>query len=394
MQRVATVLALLVLLAGCAAPEHASRSLAPPQPRTVPELPAGSEPPGWPRACADVFDPDRLPTYSLEIAPDVLKTLEREHQTGHEHWYPAVFRFEAEPPREVMVRNRGNNSSCGTKMQLAIDFHRDDAGARFHGLRRVNLDHGDCKVLNERLALSVFHDAGIVAPCANSARLVINGGYYGLFTNLEPLDKEFLQRNFEEDEGNLWKSGSEQKTNESEGPGPTRIEDWRNPADLAELEEVADLEQVIAAWAVEAALPAEDNYWLHAWNYYVYEHPERGFVFVPVDLDQGTPRNTTTALDPLTAWHRVPELVLADPDHRARYIAALARARDAMHPDVIDARIVRWWEQIRMSAADDPFLDYEPGDAPSQSMRDAFRTRWQVLGERIACAEDPSACGP
>ena len=44
---------------------------------------------------------------------------------------------------------------------------------------------------------------------ANNAKVTVNGQYYGVYTNVERLDKEYLQRNFIEDDGNLYQGGAE-----------------------------------------------------------------------------------------------------------------------------------------------------------------------------------------
>ena len=103
------------------------------------------------------------------------------------------------------------------KMQFVLAFNEIDPDGRFMGVRKAELDmpRTDQTFLRHRAGLYAMRAAGVPAQCANNARLYINGEYYGLYTHVERLDKEFLQRNFgDDDDGDLWKSGRIIKTNE------------------------------------------------------------------------------------------------------------------------------------------------------------------------------------
>ncbi len=347
-------------------PEPSSGVTRPPEPIT------------YPRPCTDLYAEDLLPTFELDLAEADWAALKQDRAQGEEPWYPVTFRYGAES-LPAMVRLRGNNSDCGDKVQVAISFNQVDRKARFHGLRRLNLDHGGCHTMEERLALSFARDLGLPAACANHARLVVNGKYYGLFTNIEHVNKDFLQRQFgEEDEGNLYKSGNKLRTHEEEA-NLADLEAYREARELDSLERLVDLEEAVLAWALEVVLPAPDNYWLHGWNYYVYSHPTRGFTFIPTDLDQALPGNsagvTTDFTWPSQLQHPA-DVVLADPGWRERYEAALDRAARAWDPDVFDARLDRWFAQVRAASADDPFDTITERDIArlERDLRD--RGRW------------------
>ena len=105
-----------------------------------------------------------------------------------------------------MIRLKGQSSWAEViqagdnppKMQFVISFNEVDTNARFHGLRKVELDMPriDPSYLRQRVALAYLRALGVPAQCANSGRLTINGAYYGLYTNIERPDVEFVQRVF------------------------------------------------------------------------------------------------------------------------------------------------------------------------------------------------------
>lgn len=332
--------------------------------------------PRAPLACADVHAEDALPTFEIEISEAGWAALQQDALEGEEVYYPAAFRFRDEVFPDAMIRLRGGNSRCGDKLQFAISFNQLDPARRFHGLRRLDLDHGGCRMLHERLAMAYLRDLGVPAPCVNNARLVVNGRYYGLFVNLEHVNKDFLERNFGEegDGGNLYKRGELLRTNEQLADY-SGLEAYRAAPDVATLAALADLDESILEWAGEAVLPVHDNYWSDGWNYYLYDHPTRGFLFIPNDIDM--PWTTLASQPILPDTLQYPAgMVLADPVWRARFDDAVRRAIAAYDVPVFDARIDRWWAQIATAAAEDPHVVYTKGDAEELRWRVHVRSEW------------------
>lgn len=357
-----------------------SLSLDQPAPWLPQNEPAPSPTPiSFPRPCHEIYDPDLLPTFSLDIEASELQALNDERPLGIENQHPATFRYEGEV-HSVMVRNRGQMTDCGEKLELAISFNLPDPEHRFRGLRRINLDHGNCHVLRERLAFDFAREqVGLKAKCVNNARLEINGEYYGLYSNIEHINKDFLKRNFDDPDGNLYK-GSHKKTHEDD-PDTSDWEELRNVASVEEFEALMDLNEAVKFLAMEAVLPARDNYWCCDRNVYLYHHPTDGWFFLPHDYDYSFP-SAGSELDPvLPARHEHVALVLDDPEWQQRYKEAVAEASAAYDPDGFDARIDRWWAQVKSSALQDPFLleerfqDLDEGEDPFVKEREWLRTR-------------------
>lgn len=348
----------------------------------LPTPTASPTPAGHPRPCNAIYDPDLLPTFELEIAPGDWQALKDDFSAGREEWHPAVFRYDGETVTDVMVRNRGNTSSCGDRMQFAIAFHKVDPDKRFRGLRRINLDHGSCRVLYERISMEFARERmGLAAPCANNALLVVNGTRYGLFANLEHQDREYLERNFALPDGNLYKAGKEKKTNEHD-PDTSDLDalwDAKTPDEIARL---VDLDQAIRMWAMEAVLPAADNYWYFGRNYLLYNHPERGFLFLPNDYDHGLPLGWNWDWEPLPARSTIAERVLQDPYWSGRLDEELALAHAAFEHDWYEERVDRYWAQIRDAALADPGLNID--DEEILKLKELFRAREALLDERLA----------
>jgi hypothetical protein len=263
-------------------------------------------------------------------------------------------------------------------MQFVVSFNEEDPDARFKGLRKLMFDAPwyDRTLLHERLAHPMFAERGLPYSCVNNARVSVNGEYYGLYANLERIDHEYLERNFEEFEGNLYQGGAELKTNEDVGD-TSRLQALRAAVTVDEIAELVDLDQAVAEWAMEAMIPAMDNFWAGVEiNYYLYDHPSRGFVYLPYDLDlsfgdgaytDGTlvwPQSLT--VDPITwehsGWQKeaLVETVLADVYWCERFVDELRAAREVYDPDTLLGRVDEWSAQIEDAYAEDPHATYSP----------------------------------
>lgn len=363
----------------------------------------GGTPVTWPQPCADVYDQATLPSFELTFAPDELNGLQSDCAAGIQQYRPAQLTFGAETV-EVMVRLKGNWSwDCG-KMQFVVSFNEVDPDARFHGLRKLVLDAPwyDRTLMHERLAFPFFAQLGLPYSCVNNAQVTLNGEYYGLFANVERLDHEYLERNFEEPAGNLYQGGVELKTNED--IGDTSDLDALNAAgSVAELSLLMDLDEAVREWAAEAMLPAMDNFWAGVEiNYYLYSHPSRGFLYLPYDLDIsfGDSAYPDGALiwpdavqsDPITYEHpgwlkeERMKMVLSDPMWCDRFVEELKVARAAYSPAALSAQIDLWDAQIAQALANDPRKQFSVADhnAALASMKVFFEARAAFVDEWLA----------
>jgi len=365
----------------------------------------GSAPETWPKACSGIYDPDELQEFALDFSPDEWTGIQQDCQYGIQQYRPIEFTYKGETV-SAMARLKGNWTWSCDKLQFVVSFNETDPDARFHGLRKVMLDAPwyDRTLLHERLAFPQFAQRGLPYSCANNARVVINGEYYGLYANLERIDQEYLERNFEEPDGNLYQGGVELKTNEDVGD----IADQQALASAVTIEQIdalVDLDEAVSEWATEAMIPAMDNYWAGVEiNYYLYDHPSRGFVYLPYDMDitfgdSAYPDGSlvwpdSVSSDPITyehyGWVKEPlvKTVLADPTWCNRFVEELVLARAAYSPRDMADQLDAWNAQIADSLAEDPHRGFstEDHEASLASLktfliaRGAFVDNWLARG--------------
>ncbi len=332
----------------------------------------------FPKACSDIYDPNIVPVFELSIAPDRMALLEADCQDNVKQYRPAVFKYGSET-YDAMVRVKGNWSWRCEKKQFLISFNEVNSAGRFHGVRKVVLDSPwyDPSLLAERLGFSFMRRVGAPWSCVNNARLMLNGAYYGAYANTERIDKEYLQRHFPgiEADGNLYDGGVELRTNETLND-VSRRDALMAATSIATIDGLVDLDEAVKVWAASAALPDPDSYWAGVEiNYFLYDHPTRGFLWFPYDMDlmmrQGTTHEDTSTIelgvldefvraDPFTyqnpAWDREPlfRTVLSDQRWCTRFLEELRAARTAYDVNLMSQELDTWALQIADAVAQDP----------------------------------------
>jgi hypothetical protein len=422
----------LVILAGCAAESATSATGEATTGGAVPTgddttltstgTGAGPEAPWSPAACPPIYDQALLPTFEIELDDDQLDALEEEWEIADDDdlaEHPVEwFKYEDTIITDATVRLRGNASHWPEqgKMQLEVSFNTIDREGRFLGLKHLLLDAAtyNRSFLRDRLALAILRDVGLAAPCANNARLVLNGEYYGLFTNIEKIDSEFLRRNFEHPDGNLYKRsgadlGWERKNNE-EDLDQRDIEALNAAETLPALRAVMNIDQALLEWAAEAVVPDRDGAWAGGLNLYVYNDPQTGFVVLPWDLDDSFTRlpfdtDPYTYKKPKKVFSGRPfyDLVTADPDWFFKYIDALEFVVERGYDvSVLQRCIDAWAAQIATAAAQDPNKPFSTAEHLDQvaekrafvADRAAFLAAWLRCWRDGGTRDDDGTCDP
>jgi hypothetical protein len=385
-------------------------------PPDLPSNPNENIPPLDEEGCPGIYAQDLLPTFELTITPEVWDMLVWQWQNGqwledteqdyHSKFPLAQFVYGDIVITNATIRLRGNPTHWepDDKMQFEIDFNENDPNGRFLGQRHVVLEAATYNrhMLRDRLAMWIIRDMGIIAPCVNHARVDINGVYYGLFTNIEKIDKSFLERVFPNPTGDLWKRQNwELKTNEMTS-NDGRLQALTNADSISELEDYLDVEQALKVFAAEAILPDSDGIWAGGLNYYVYDDPTSGkFVVLPWDMDNtferffGSPESQyPTNPDPIVwekplshgrPWFDVP---LADDEWFDYYIETFqAQFESSYDPVELHAIIDLWTAQIQPSVFEDTNKPYS-NDLYLQrlaALHEYIDTRHAFIEEWLVC---------
>ncbi|MFA5780716.1 MAG: CotH kinase family protein, partial [Bacteroidales bacterium] len=109
----------------------------------------------------------------------------------------------------VGIQFKGNSSFSkdSLKNSFKIDFNEFVSGQKYDGLKVINLNNGvsDPTMMREKIFLDFCLAVDIEAPRATYTNLYINDTLWGFYTLVEQVNKTFLQNEYGNDGGNLFK---------------------------------------------------------------------------------------------------------------------------------------------------------------------------------------------
>jgi len=351
--------------------------------------------------------------------PDWYNTLEDSHDNDPaDPYFPCRFESGDTVIDPCGVRMKGNSSfGVPIKKSFKFDFDEydeDNPDVHFDELKKLNLNNSfkDPTMMREKLFhefVSVYGPACRVVHC----RLFINDEYWGLYSAVEQVDKDFVQRNFGAGEdGNLYKCESsggggfgsnlawidsnpesywdtyELKTNEADWDysGIVEFIDALNNSSVAdrpaELEPVADVDAMLRAIALNCLFVNLDAYNGSAHNYYVYDRDDTGlFTHIFWDANEafGTFRMgmppSEDAREMEAFWlpsgpppggsepRPLMERLWEVDDYNRAYLRHLARfLREGFDVDSMEPRIIEIADQIRADVYADTNKPYSNTD--------------------------------
>lgn len=321
--------------------------------------------PGKALGPAPLYDEGQVLDFKLTFTPDQWALFQMIHSNPQppalRDTYTKVYAhcsFEALGIKfaDAACRPKGNPESWKEekKPQFAIKFDHWDKEGRFLTLRRLNLEAmpGAEAPVRDRLGMWLMRQAGLKAPRANHARVYMNGSLLGLYMNIEQVDKEFVQANFERSKGNLYSQGKYLETNTS-NPDTSRLTALRKLIDgepltgdhtrfFTEIERLVDLRVLLAETAAEVVLPTGDNFSNGGTNFYYYDDPATSrFVLLPWDLDTILSAEfAPPTANPYSFWgaavvdldpNKLLQLLYQNPAWKAEFESNLVKVRDTVY---------------------------------------------------------------
>jgi hypothetical protein len=374
-------------------------------------------------SCSDLFDQDKLRTYSIDIDPGEWQKLVAEFNnvaavmTGEEFavFHPAVLHVDGETVADAAVKLHGQSSwwqsvmfdGDRAKMQFEVSFDETAPDKKFHGVSHIIFDMPriDWTFMHDRLAHTWLRQTGIMAGCAANARLMLNGAYYGVYVVEEDPGGRLVEQFFPgTPDGDLWKGGMVAKTNKRAANVDRKAAFWA-ATDLASMSAIVDIDASLKSWAAEALLNNGDGYYGGPHNFLLYDQGAKGFVFLPQDTDatfdflvmldhtgaRGHPVfwwEGRAAPAPVPGQHWM--IVMSDADMRRKYADAIAGLLDRWDPQQLLGWIDTWSQQIAADVAADPHTWATARDvtAAMAAVREVVEDRPEYLRSFVACERD------
>lgn len=309
--------------------------------------------------------------------------------------------------KKIGFRLRGNSSRFAQKKSFKISFNTFVASRKFGNVKKLNLmaSHNDPTMIRQNLFYHCWKKAGLVERRAAFYKLYINGSYFGLYSGLEEMDKDWLMRVYGENAGNLYKCtypsdlaflGTDQNTYKAinstavtggrayELQTNTSVDDYsglvqlialldQNPdaAFATEIRQRIGVRNFLKAFALDIATGNWDDYAYNKNNFYLYQNlSTQKFEFITYDADNTfgvdwigknwATRNCTDWL-PTNQVRPLATKLLAVPAFRDMFYEVLdSITRKVMHPDSLTPIIQAWQTLITPAAEEDTYrtLDY------------------------------------
>ena len=356
-----------------------------------------------------LFDDTRLSSIYITISPDSLAVLY--DSILSDHYYIARFIFNdninTDTLENVGFRLRGNTSRYSQKKSFKISFNEYVSGRKYQGVKKINLngEHNDPSMIREKLFYDLWKKAGMVERRTCFVKVYINNSYYGLYTNLEEMEKEWVTRVYQENDGNLFKCTYPADL-VFHGLNPQTYKDLENSTatggrvyDLqtnksqddytrlvllisalnqqpvgtfaSDISSILRVDQFLKALALDVATGNWDNYSYNKNNFYLYDNPEDStYDFITYDPDNtfgidwfGIDWATRDCRDWINKSMPLPlaQKLLAVPVFFNRYKLYLDTiANTIINPDSVFPRIDALKQLIQQAATDDIYrtLDY------------------------------------
>ncbi len=356
-----------------------------------------------------LFDESRVSSVYIEIPPDSLKVIMTDVLS--EHYFLARFVYDYGTGRDTLqnvgFRLRGNTSRYSKKKSFKISFNEYVSGRKYQGVKKINLNgqHNDPTLIREKLFYDIWKNSGMVERRTSFVRVYINKAFYGLYTNLEEMDKDWLQRVYGEKSGNLYKctypadlvyKGTDQQTYKNIASGSStggraydlqtneEADDYTDlvefitalnqPVDAAFAAMIAqkvNVDGLLKAFALDVASGNWDDYIYNKNNYYLYHNNGTGkFEFIAYDADNtfgvdwiGRDWATRNCLDWFTHSESRPlaTKLLSIPEFDSKFQHYLDTiAREIINPDFVFPHIDSLKTLITQAVVEDTYrtLDF------------------------------------
>ncbi|MEN2258750.1 CotH kinase family protein [Paraclostridium benzoelyticum] len=160
----------------------------------------------------DVLDKNSITSIDIKIKESDWKWL-LENATKEEY-KSADVTINGETFNNVGIRPKGNssltsvaNDSTTDRYSIKIDFGQYVDGQTYHGIRKLALNNNisDATYMKEAISYDIYNFLGIATPEYSYTDIKINASDWGLYLGVEVIDERFIEKNYGEISGNLYK---------------------------------------------------------------------------------------------------------------------------------------------------------------------------------------------
>ena len=382
------------------------------------------------------FGTDQVRDFHLTIPPDSWDAIDAEATPPgcvpyQRNYYTGTLATDDETFEGVGLRVKGGCGSArhldgkaGFKVHLAWD-DPDIPGCpdkrRHHGLQRFTFNNQvqDRSFLHERLGYHLYKLLGVPTPRVAPMRLFVNDELWGLYLNVETIDRRFLDRWFRSNDGMLYEgtyhcdlipanipadeTGSSCVSRKFEDdlcstPDPgadpttygpartlvTQLEALEDQAFYPEIEQIFDFDTFLSLWAVDTIIGHWDGYTFRIVNNYRFYHDPATdrWTIIPTGIDQ-------TFVDDEDGWAPTGLLAtrcLSETDCEAAFAARLSEALEIFEQADLKTLAEQTAAEIRPLVEQDPRKGFgiETFDSAASNTATFIEERGDEIRQQLA----------
>ena len=163
-----------------------------------------------------IFDDDKVMDINIEM--DETAWQEMLDNASAEEYTAANITISGVTYNNVAIRPKGNSSLSQLVMDdtterysFKVKFDKYVDGQTLDGLSKLVLNNNmsDATYMKEYLSYKLLDSLGVPTPACSYANITVNGEEWGLYLAVEPVEEEFIERNYGSTDGNLYKPESD-----------------------------------------------------------------------------------------------------------------------------------------------------------------------------------------
>ena len=124
--------------------------------------------------------------------------------------------IDGESFHNVAIRGKGNTSLSNVsamnsdRYSFKVEFDHYDSSISYHGLDKLSLNNiiQDNTYMKDYLVYQMMQEFGVTTPLCSFVYITVNGEDWGLYLAVEGVEESFLQRNYGNNYGELYKPDS------------------------------------------------------------------------------------------------------------------------------------------------------------------------------------------
>lgn len=167
--------------------------------------------------------PSNMPYADALFSPSVLNTIEFEipdstwqhflANVEKKEYYVCAVSINGEKFEKVAIRTKGASSLDDVKIMgsdrysFMLSLNKYKKGQKYHGLSKLSLNNNiwDATQMKDAVVYDMCRYISLPAPLANYAKVMLNGKYFGCYLLVEPVAKNFCDRNYPDEVSNIYK---------------------------------------------------------------------------------------------------------------------------------------------------------------------------------------------